>query len=127
MCSIGGGAVAQAGTEQEDTPQVYPETSFGEILEYCRSRNMRLSEFVALREGDGIGDYLRDIWHTMTQAVTQGLSVQGTLPGGLGVRRKAQHLFQQRHMDESPPPGRTAWYAPMHLPSASRMPAAAPW
>ena len=102
MCSIGGGAVAEAGAEMEDTPEVYPETSFGEIMEYCRVHNMRLSDFVAMREGDGIWDYLHEMWRVMTQAIAQGLSVRGTLPGGLQVERKAQHLFQQRHMDESP-------------------------
>ena len=102
MCSIGGGAVTEAGAEMEDTPEVYPETSFGEMMEYCRTHNMRLSDFVALREGDGIWDYLHQMWRVMTQAITQGLSVRGVLPGGLQVERKAQHLFQQRHMDESP-------------------------
>ena len=102
MCSIGGGAVAEAGAEMEDTPEVYPETSFGEIMEYCRENNLRLSEFVAMREGDGIWDYLHEMWRVMTQAIHQGLSVRGTLPGGLQVERKAQRLFQQRHMDESP-------------------------
>lgn len=102
VCSVGGGAVAVAGEEQEDSPEVYPETSFGEILDYCRTHNMRLSDFVVLREGIGIWDYLHDMWRVMTQSITQGLSVRGILPGGLQVERKAQHLFQQRHMDESP-------------------------
>ena len=71
-------------------------------MEFCREHTMRLSEFVALREGDGIWDYLHEMWRVMTQAIHQGLSVRGQLPGGLQVERKAQHLFQQRHMDESP-------------------------
>ena len=38
----------------------------------------------------------------MKLSVGQGLTTSGTLPGGLGVERKAQFLFNQRHIDESP-------------------------
>ena len=36
----------------------------------------------------------------MQAAIRDGLSHTGTLPGGLGVERKAQHLYNQRHIDE---------------------------
>jgi L-serine dehydratase len=38
----------------------------------------------------------------MKSAISEGLSKTGELPGGLGVMRKARHLFRQKHMDESP-------------------------
>ena len=38
----------------------------------------------------------------MKEAVYAGLSVTGELAGGLHVERKAQYLYQQRHIDESP-------------------------
>ena len=34
-------------------------------------------------------------------AINQGLRETGTLHGGLGVERKAQYLFNKRHIDES--------------------------
>ncbi len=37
----------------------------------------------------------------MRAAVKEGLSKTGVLPGGLGVERKAQYLYNQRHIDES--------------------------
>jgi L-serine dehydratase len=37
----------------------------------------------------------------MERSILEGLTTSGTLPGGLGVERKAQHLFNQRHIDES--------------------------
>ena len=46
-------------------------------------------------------DYLYEVWNTMQKAIADGLSVRGILPGGLGVQRKAQQLFQNRHIDES--------------------------
>jgi L-serine dehydratase len=38
----------------------------------------------------------------MSAAIREGLTHTGTLPGGLSVERKAQYLFNQRHIDESP-------------------------
>ena len=37
----------------------------------------------------------------MRRSIEEGLSTAGTLPGGLGVERKARHLYGQRHIDES--------------------------
>ena len=36
----------------------------------------------------------------MQHAVHEGLTTSGILPGGLGVERKAQQLYNQRHIDE---------------------------
>jgi len=38
----------------------------------------------------------------MQNAIGEGLSKTGTLPGGLDVERKAQFLHSQKHIDESP-------------------------
>lgn len=38
----------------------------------------------------------------MQNAIYEGMSQSGILPGGLCVERKAQFLFNQRHIDESP-------------------------
>ncbi len=99
--SIGGGAVSYPGYPQNDPPDVYPESSFTAISEICKSENIRLSDYVFLREGEGIKDFLSDVWRTMRAAVKEGLSKTGVLPGGLGVERKAQYLYNQRHIDES--------------------------
>ena len=38
----------------------------------------------------------------MCAAIQEGLTHSGTLPGGLNVERKAQYLYNQRHIDERP-------------------------
>jgi L-serine deaminase len=38
----------------------------------------------------------------MQHSIHEGLTTSGILPGGLEVERKAQYLFNQRHIDESP-------------------------
>ena len=101
VMSVGGGAIKIQGRPDADTPEVYPEKSFAEISALCKSRNIRLSEYVEQMEGAGIWDYLMTVWETMKTAVDEGLSTAGELPGGLGVERKAQYLYNQRHIDES--------------------------
>jgi L-serine dehydratase len=101
VMSIGGGAISVVGRPDTDTKEVYPEKTFAEISERCKSRNIRLSDYVEEMEGPEIWDYLYKVWEAMRSAVDEGLSTSGILPGGLGVERKAQYLYNQRHIDES--------------------------
>ena len=99
--SVGGGAIKVEGRPDIDTPEVYPENSFKEIAAFCIEHNMRISDYCFLREGDGIKKHLAVVWQTMKHCITSGLAASGELPGGLHVERKAQYLFNQRHIDES--------------------------
>lgn len=100
--SVGGGEVRYPGEAPAPRREVYPEDTFRQIAEFCKAGNLRLSDFVLWREGEQIWDYLFGVWQAMRAAIDEGLSRRGTLPGGLGVERKAQFLFQQKHIDESP-------------------------
>ena len=100
--SVGGGAISIPGRPDTESPEVYPETSYAEISAFCSANRLRLSDYVFLREGEKIRDYLYDIWNTMKQSVSDGLTRTGELPGGLEVERKAQYLYNRRHIDESP-------------------------
>lgn len=100
--SIGGGDIQIAGENiNRDERQVYTESSFAEIAEYCMHHEMRLSDFVYQKEGESIKEYLGKVWDTMLDSIHRGLSTQGILEGGLGVERKAYTLFSSRHIDES--------------------------
>ena len=100
--SVGGGDVRYLGIPEEKKVELYPEKSFHEIAEECKRGNMRLSDFVEMREGKEIWPFLFEIWQTMKAAVDEGLTRRGVLPGGLNVERKAQYLYQQKHIDERP-------------------------
>ncbi len=102
VMSVGGGDIRIEGITAYDSPEIYEHSSYTEIAEYCKNRNMRLSDYVFEHEGEEIKEFLLEIWHTMTAAIREGLTKRGTLPGGLNVERKAQYLFNQRHIDESP-------------------------
>ncbi len=103
VLSVGGGDIKFFGEEGSVTQDnVYPETSFTEIAEYCKKEGIRLSEYVVRREGEGIYEFLYTVWETMKNSIHEGLTTSGILPGGLSVERKAQYLYNQRHIDESP-------------------------
>ena len=94
--SVGGGDIRFPGQSIMDSPEVYPEHSFAEIADFCKWRYIdKLSDFVELNEGEEIWDYLMEVWQVMKQAITDGLSKEGTLPGGLNVQRKAKFLYEQ--------------------------------
>ncbi len=99
--SIGGGEI-RSSDPVDTAAELYPEKSFGEIARICKERNIRLSDYVFEHEGEEIKSFLFAVWNTMNNAVREGLIKTGTLPGGLHVERKAQFLYNQRHIDESP-------------------------
>ncbi len=100
--SIGGGEIRTDDIEEIFEPEVYKEKNFTEIAEYCKTHNIRISDYVFKREGEKIKSFLLTVWHTMQNAINEGLSKNGILPGGLSVERKAQFLYNQKHIDESP-------------------------
>ena len=102
VLSVGGGDIRIEGREDVTAVDVYSESTFAEIAEICKKEGIRLSEYVIQREGKEIYDFLINVWETMKSAIHEGLTTSGILPGGLGVERKAQYLYNQRHIDESP-------------------------
>ena len=102
VMSIGGGDIRIEGRESSSAEDIYPETTFSEIAELCKKQGIRLSEYVEMREGREIYDFLYKVWDAMKNAIHEGLTTSGILPGGLEVERKAQYLYNQRHIDESP-------------------------
>ena len=101
VMSVGGGDIKIEGREDGAGDEIYTESSFKEIADYCKAKGIRLSDYVIEREGEGIYDFLYKVWETMKEAIHRGLTTSGILPGGLEVERKAQHLYNQRHIDES--------------------------
>lgn len=101
IMSIGGGDIEVEGIQNDPKSEIYKENSFAEIAEYCKKRNIRISDYVEENEGEGIWAYLSSVWETMRHAIHEGLTTTGILAGGLGVERKAAYLYNQRHIDES--------------------------
>ena len=101
VASIGGGDIVIEGRPPIVPDNVYPHSTFAEIAEFCKKHNIRLSDYVFMHEGEDIKDFLSTVWQTMKTEIDEGLKKTGILPGGLNVERRAQFLFNQRHIDES--------------------------
>lgn len=100
--SVGGGEIKAKGELTSIEPDLYNERHFSEIADICKARNIRLSDYVFEHEGEGFKEFLMQVWQTMSNAISEGLTKNGILPGGLELQRKAQRLFNKRHIDESP-------------------------
>ncbi len=95
--SVGGGDIVIEGrpVDNDTRDDVYPENSFAEIAQFCNWRHIRIWEYVELCEGPEIWTFLAQVWKTMRWAIADGLHVDGTLPGGLHLERKAKYLYEQ--------------------------------
>ena len=103
VLSIGGGEIRFEGDPPAPAvEEVYPENDFTSIAQKCKKEGIRLSDYVFAHEDADFPAFLGDVWQTMSASIREGLTHTGTLPGGLSVERKAQYLFNQRHIDESP-------------------------
>jgi L-serine dehydratase len=102
IMSVGGGDIRVEGVPEIEKPEIYAEKGFAEISAICKSENIRLCDYVFRHEDEGIRDFLYGVWRTMKEEINAGLTTTGTLPGGLGVTRVAQLLYNRGHIDERP-------------------------
>lgn len=98
--SIGGGFIRRDGEEaalsaRADHP--LPYDSSAELLRLCEELDVPICEVArrneeAIHGAEATRDRLDLIWSAMADCVANGLAGDGTLPGGLGVRRRAAAL-----------------------------------
>ncbi|WP_274476189.1 L-serine ammonia-lyase [Mangrovimonas aestuarii] len=78
----------------------YPIQKGTELLEFCNQLNLPISHVVlenekSLRDMTTIDHELKRIWDTMLECMYTGCHTEGTLPGGLNVRRRAYDMHQK--------------------------------
>ncbi|MDO5441157.1 MAG: L-serine ammonia-lyase, iron-sulfur-dependent, subunit alpha [Bacillota bacterium] len=101
IMSIGGGSIQIENEEDFESIDIYKQKNFTEIMDYCESNGLSLSEFAYKLEGEDLKKYLAEIWNEMQACVERGLSVSGILPGGLDITRKAKKLYELRCYNEN--------------------------
>ncbi len=110
--SIGGGFVVKkerknASKKIKNFKQFpFPVEKATELVEYCKAENKPISEIVlqnerSLRTDEEIDHGLRQIWDTMLESMYIGCHTEGTLPGGLNVKRRAFEMHQRLIGDTS--------------------------
>ena len=88
--SVGGGKIVwekDIACGEEEAKSIYPMHRISDILDWCEKTGKSYWEYVDECEGEGIWDYLHEVWEVMKDSVKRGLEAEGVLPGGLGVRR----------------------------------------
>ena len=117
--SVGGGFVMTAaelesdsGTTEPDVPCPYPFKSANEMLSMARASGKSIAEMKRANELTRISARDLDtgiarIWEVMNACIDRGLHNEGTLPGGLKVRRRAKGIYDalmaERGMNLSAP------------------------
>ena len=102
--SIGGGFVmteaelAAGKATDEGAPVPYPFKSAAEMLEMAEASGKTIAEMKRANEVSRTGDpHLRSgtrrLWQVMNDCINRGLTTDGTLPGGLMVKRRAKGIY----------------------------------
>ncbi|MBI9042145.1 L-serine ammonia-lyase [Lutibacter sp.] len=104
--SIGGGFVVREelihAKENREIHKTfpYPIQKAKELENYCKETKLKISEIVlenerSLRTDTGIDIEIKRIWDTMLECMYIGCHTEGTLPGGLNVRRRAFDMHKK--------------------------------
>ncbi|MDE7109903.1 MAG: L-serine ammonia-lyase, iron-sulfur-dependent, subunit alpha [Muribaculaceae bacterium] len=93
--SGGGGAIEGEGLAHEGGAEIYGRNTMTEIMEYCERSGRSYWEYVEQCEGEGINEYLDEVWKTMKEAVERGIARDGRLPGPLNLPRKARAYYMR--------------------------------
>ncbi|MDB9529375.1 L-serine ammonia-lyase [Oscillatoria sp. CS-180] len=105
--SIGGGFVVDENAASIDQLQLhrsalpYPFTTARQLLEQCQDSGLSISQIMLANEQvwrsqADIQTKLLGLWTVMQTCVERGCHTEGTLPGGLRVKRRAAALY--RHL-----------------------------
>jgi L-serine dehydratase len=101
--SLGGGFIATE-EEMKDPPSSevavsYHFTNAAELMEHCKETSLSISSLLlaneaAFRPEDETRTRLDAIWEAMQNCVKRGCALDGVLPGGLKVTRRAKAIYQ---------------------------------
>lgn len=106
LYSIGGGFIVEEKAAKKDhivpdVPSVpFPFLTGDAMLQYCRENKCNVidlmwkNELTWRTEGE-IRAQAKKLWETMSSCIDRGCANGGTLPGGLGVKRRAPEILKK--------------------------------
>ena len=94
----------------------FPVTKGTELLAHCRDERRRISDIVlanerSLRADPDIDAEMQRVWSTMLECMYIGCHTEGTLPGGLGVKRRAAEMNRALLADDADYHDAESWLA----------------
>ena len=77
----------------------YPFNTAAELMQLCDETGLTIAEIMRANEEsihgrEKLDAHLDAVWNVMQECVAHGLKTEGTLPGGLNVRRRANRLHR---------------------------------
>ncbi|HSQ44768.1 MAG TPA: L-serine ammonia-lyase [Ginsengibacter sp.] len=107
--SVGGGFVHKEGEQLNDDNNVilpFPINDAADLLHWCMKTGMNINEVVMeneiiWRSEQETRSRLLEIWNVMKQSIFLGCHMQGLLPGGLNVKRRAAALNKKLLKDKT--------------------------
>jgi len=98
--SVGGGFIEQENQQPENSSKTelpFPINTAKDLLHWCMKTGMSVSEIVLENEASWrteaeTREGILQIWSVMKESIYKGCITDGTLPGGLNVRRRAKDL-----------------------------------
>jgi L-serine dehydratase len=92
-----GASVDKASVAPSNVP--FPFSTAAEMLAMGQASGQTIAEMKRRNEtvahGEALDHKLDHVWSVMNACIERGLKAQGTLPGGLKVKRRAADVFQQ--------------------------------
>ena len=103
--SIGGGTVCRSDEMGKapvhvQTEVPYPFSTCAELIEQCKTHNLSIADIVfkneeATKTFNEIKDYLILVDKIMQTGIDRGCVTEGTLPGGLDIKRRAPIIYRR--------------------------------
>ncbi|MFK5912877.1 MAG: L-serine ammonia-lyase [Woeseiaceae bacterium] len=84
----------------------YPFPSANKMMQMAKTSKLSIAQMKRANELDNLSEKdldqgLDDIWQSMQTCLENGLKAEGILPGGLDIKRRAKHLYDQLCVNES--------------------------
>ena len=93
--SVGGGKIVDDKNKNSKPAYIYSQKSMQDILKYYKETGKIFWELVFEIEGEVIKEHLFNVWKVMKSAISNGLTNEGLIPGGLKLQRKAASYYSK--------------------------------
>jgi L-serine dehydratase len=93
--SVGGGKIVDDKNTNTKPENIYTQSNMQDVLNYYKETGKTFWELVFETEGDEIKEHLYTVWGKMKTAISNGLTNEGLIPGGLKLQRKAASYYSK--------------------------------
>ncbi len=93
--SVGGGKIVDDSNKDKEPELIYRQRNMQEVINYYKETGKTFWEIVFETEGSSVEKHLAEVWRVMQKAISNGLSAEGLIPGGLKLQRKAASYYSK--------------------------------